>query len=132
MKKEIYGCACCSTEFGKIFTGNKRVTELSSLNPSEVAMDRTRNFCEGKINRRTFLKGSLVAVGTAALLPGLPGCTKASKEATTVFKGGTILTVDSKFSQAEAFAIRGNRILTVGTEAKVLAATGKNANILDL
>ena len=132
MKKEIYGCACCSTEFGKIFTGNKRVTELSSLNPSEVAMDRTRNFCEGKINRRTFLKGSLVVVGTAALLPGLPGCTKASKEATTVFKGGTILTVDSKFSQAEALAIRGNRILTVGTEAKVLAATGKNANILDL
>lgn len=132
MKKEIYGCACCSPEFGNIFKDNNKVTELSAMNPSEIAVDRSRYFCEGKINRRTFIKGSLVAAGTATLLPGLAGCTQARKDATTVFTGGTILTVDSKFSQAEALSIRGNKIQAVGTDDEVRAAAGEHAKIVDL
>ena len=132
VKKEIYGCACCSPEFGKIFKGNKKVAELSVMNPSEITFNRNQNFWGTKLDRRNFLKGSLVAAGTAVLLSGLTGCTKTSKEETTVFTGGTILTVDSKFSQAEALAIRGNKILAVGTEAEVLAAAGKYAKVVDL
>ena len=109
VKKEIYGCACCNPEFGKIFNGNKTVADLSTMNPSEVLLERNHTFRESKLDRRTFLKGSLVAAGTAALVPGLAGCTQASKEATTVFTGGTVLTVDGEFSQAEALAIRGTK-----------------------
>jgi len=132
VKKEIHGCACCSPEFGKIFNGNKRVADLSTMNPSEVFLERNHTFYKGKLDRRTFLKGSLVAAGTAAFVPGLAGCTQANKEATTVFTGGTILTVDREFSQAEALAIRGNRILAVGTIAEMSAAAGENAKIVDL
>ncbi len=132
MKKEIYGCACCTPEFGKIFKGTKKVSELSAMNPSEIAVNGGQNSWIGKLDQRTFLKGSLVAAGTAALVPGLPGFAWANKEVTTVFTGGTVLTVDSKFSQAEAIAIRGNKILTVGTDAQVRAAAGENAKIVDL
>ena len=132
MKKEIYGCACCTPEFGEIFKGNKKVSELSAMNPSEIAVNGGQNSWIGKLDRRTFLKGSLVAAGSAVLLPGLTGCTQVKKEVTTVFTGGTILTVDSKFSQAEAIVIRGNKILSVGTDVQVRAAAGENAKIVDL
>ena len=89
MKKEVYGCACCSPEFGKIFTGNKKVAELSTLNPSDIILNMGEKLWMDKLDRRTFLKGSLVA-GTVALLPGLTGCTESQKEETTVFRGGTV------------------------------------------
>jgi predicted amidohydrolase YtcJ len=137
MKKEIYGCACCTPEFGKIFEGNNKVAqlsalELSTLKYSEAGMDQSQNMNVQKVDRRTFLKGSAVAVGSAVLLPGLAACTDSSTETTTVFSGGTILTVDSTFSQAEAVAIRGNTILAVGTESSVRAAAGKSAKIVYL
>ena len=132
MKKEIYGCACCSPEFGKIFNGNKKVIELSAMNPSEIAVKRGQTPWMGVLDRRTFLKGSLVAAGTSVLVTGLPGFARANKEVTTVFTGGTVLTVDSKFSQTEAIAIRGNKILAVGTDAQVRDAARENAKIIDL
>ena len=132
VKKEIYGCACCSPEFGKIFNGNRKVSELSAMSPSEISVNQDHPVWMGVLDRRTFLKGSLVAAGTAVLLPGLTGCTQANAEATTVFTGGTVLTVDSTFSQAEAIAIRGNKFLAVGTDAEVRATAGENAKIIDL
>lgn len=131
MKKEVYGCACCSPEFGKIFTGNKNVAKLSAMEPSDFILNMGEKHWVDKLDRRTFLKGGLVA-GTVAFLPGLTGCTKPQTEVTTVFTGGTVLTVDSKFSQAEALAIRGNKILAVGTESEVRTTAGENVKIIDL
>ena len=131
MKKEIYGCACCSPEFGKIFNDNEIVARLSSMNPSEMAAGRNQNPVLKKFDRRTFIKGSLAAAGTAGLLPALSSCSQ-PREVATVFTGGTILTVDSKFSKAEALAIRGKTILAVGTESEVRNIAGKNANIVNL
>ena len=132
MKKEIYGCACCSHTFGEIFKNNRKVSELSVTNPTEIVVNRGQNTWKDKLDRRSFLKGSLVAAGTAVLVPGLAGCAQTKKEATTVFTGGMVLTVDSNFSQAEAIAIRGNKILAVGTDAEVRAAAGENAKIVNL
>jgi len=50
---------------------------------------------------------------------------------TVVFRGATVLPVDPAFSQAETIAIRGNRILAVGSEADVMAAAGPDAQVLD-
>lgn len=131
MKKEIYGCACCTPEFGKIFNINEKVAELSAMNSSKNIVNSGQKTWMDKLDRRTFLKGSLVA-GTTVLLPGLTGCSQMQKETTTIFTNGTILTVDSKFSEAEALAIRGNKILAVGTKAKVLTEAGENVDIIDL
>jgi len=46
---------------------------------------------------------------------------------TRVFSGGNILTVDAKFSVADAMAIRGSTILAVGNKADVLAVVGKGS-----
>jgi predicted amidohydrolase YtcJ len=96
-------------------------------------------FCNWGINfssvsRRNFIK----IVGAASLTAMLPGCSReqehASKQeqATTVFTGGTVLTVDDDFSEAEAIAIHGNRILAVGADAEVRKAAGDGAKIIDL
>ena len=62
----------------------------------------------------------------------LPGCAQPKKPTTIVFTGGTVLTVDREFSEAEAIAIRGKLILGVGTNAEVRSAAGADAQIVDL
>jgi len=130
MKKEIYGCACCTPEFGKIFNGNKVVAKLSEVNPLNLSLNKNLSSWQDKLNRRTFIKGSLVAAGTTALLPSISFAQ--GIEQTTVFTGGPVITVDRDFSEAEAIAIRGNKILAVGKKAMVKARAGKNAKIVNL
>jgi adenine deaminase len=50
---------------------------------------------------------------------------------TVVILGATVLPVDPAFSAHEAIAIRGNRILAVGTEDEVRAAAGEDAQVID-
>lgn len=142
MKKDSHGCCCCSADFGKIFQGNHKVTELSTTKQIPVASAAKENTSAGDIERRDFLKDVIAAAGLVFLLPanlranthtqadtdGLAG----PDRRVTVFTGGTVLTVDKAFSQAEAIAIRGNKILAVGMEADVLATAGKDANLVDI
>ncbi|MHA6262778.1 amidohydrolase [Arenibacterium sp. CAU 1754] len=81
------------------------------------------------VGRRDFLKGG---VATAGLVAALPEKASAQEQATTVFFNGSILTVDDDFSEAEAIAIRGNRILSVGTKGEVRAVAGDDARMVDL
>jgi len=81
------------------------------------------------IDRRRFLKGGLAAAGVTGLWP--VGA-QAEDGSTTVFTGGTVLTVDADFSEAEALAVRGNKILAVGSNAEVRKTAGKDAKIIDL
>ncbi|MDW4547908.1 amidohydrolase [Defluviimonas sp. D31] len=81
------------------------------------------------MSRRGILKGGIAAVGAAHLLPA---AAQAQDTAATVFTGGTILTVDADFSEAEAIAIRGNTILAVGSDADARNAAGEDARIIDL
>ncbi|QOL24598.1 amidohydrolase [Thalassotalea sp. LPB0316] len=129
MKKEIYRCACCSPDFGALFKTNNIVSKLSVASLSKVAATQTSQY--KTIDRRTFLKGSMVA-GTALFLPSIPSCSPVVEQQTTVFTGGTILTVDTEFSQAEAMAIRGNKIIAVGAKDKVLASAGANVKVVEL
>lgn len=50
----------------------------------------------------------------------------------TIFTGGTILTVDDTFSEAEAIAISGDKIIAVGSFSEVVAKAGDNAEVNDL
>ena len=83
------------------------------------------------LNRRQFVYGAGAVLGAT-----LVGCgrqeTPAGGSAVTVFVNGTVLPVDAAFSEHEALAISGNRILAVGNRDDVLAAAGRGAKTVDL
>lgn len=128
MTKHIYGCACCSADFGKLFKTNERVQEMKQQ-VGEGGWSCNWGIDLGSLGRRDFLKGG---AAIASLAAALPGGARAQDNNTVVFTGGTVLTVDDDFSEAEAVAIRGNRILAVGTDGEVRAVAGEAAVIVDL
>lgn len=127
MERHVYGCACCSGYFGEFLKSNESVQDLKS----KAAQGWSCNWGVdwSSIGRRDFMKGGLLAAGLSALPAGQA---RAQDETTTIFTNGTILTVDADFSEAEAIAIRGERILAVGSEADVRAAAGSGATVVDL
>jgi predicted amidohydrolase YtcJ len=129
MTLETYDCPCCGGGLGRLFAGNREI----SARVQALAGPATGGFsCEAVVNRRDFVKGGAAAIGTLGLA-GYPGSgAKAQDGGTRVFSGGTILTVDDGFSEAEAIAIRGNTILAVGRHADVRAAAGEGAETIDL
>jgi predicted amidohydrolase YtcJ len=68
------------------------------------------------------------------LLPAalLLGSLALAQSATTVLLNGKILTVDPKFSTAEALAVRDGRILAVGTSGEMRKMGGSQARVIDL
>ena len=54
------------------------------------------------------------------------------KNGLTVFHNGTVLPVDTSFSEQQAFAIRENKIVAVGSNETILALAGKNAKQVNL
>ena len=86
------------------------------------------------MNRRRFIQAG------AGALAGLwlPGCNKsepgktASTEETVVFRNGVVLPLDEGFSEHTALAIRGNKVLAVGSNEAVVSAAGSGAKIIDL
>ena len=80
--------------------------------------------------RRTW-KPFAVAVGLA--LAGASVLLQAQQQvADMVLTGGKIITVDEKFSVAQAVAIRGSRIVAVGTNQQINALAGPNTRRIDL
>jgi hypothetical protein len=110
------GCACC----GGAFDGFFNTWNAAHRAPPPVAPS---------VGRRAFMAGSVAATALAASLPA--GAVLA-QPGVTVFVGGTILTVDRGFGEAAALAIRGNRIIAVGSETDVRAAAGAGAKVVDL
>jgi predicted amidohydrolase YtcJ len=113
MTRATYECFCCSGAFGSLFAANCEPAGLAARQAPPL-------------RRRTLLTGAVAATGV------LPGIAHSQSPATTIFTGGTILTVDARFSQAEAIAIRGNLILAVGSDAAVRAAAGADTKVVDL
>ncbi len=80
--------------------------------------------------------GDLVA-GLGALVPapptGRPGAARRTPPTgpATVFRNAVVLPVDDAFSQASAIAVRGDRIVAVGTDDDVRAAAGTDAFLVD-
>lgn len=135
MEKEKYGCACCSGGFHNLLKGNKVYESLAAAAENGKGWSCNWGVDFSSVSRRGFLKTGVATASLATLLPGCSPTEEASSEqdqATTVFTGGTVLTVDDDFSEAEAIAIRGNRILAVGSDAAVLEAAGDDATIVDL
>ena len=54
-----------------------------------------------------------------------------AQEADWIFHNAKVLTVDAKFSIASAIAIRGDKILAVGSDADVLKTRGEKTKVID-
>src|SRR5258708_33733060 len=50
----------------------------------------------------------------------------------TIFYNGKIITVDSGFTIQQAFAVRGDLYVAVGTNAAIQALAGENTRLVDL
>ncbi|SMF15582.1 hypothetical protein SAMN02745866_01019 [Alteromonadaceae bacterium Bs31] len=137
MTKEKYACVCCSGGFHRLIKSNRKFQQMSKEAASGRAWSCNWGIDFSRMGRREFIKTSVAAAGIAALLPG---CSKSEEQGsqseeqnrTIVFTGGTVLTVDAEFSQKEAIAVRGNRILAVGSDVDVRKAAGKGARVVDL
>ncbi len=125
----VHGCACCSGAFGDLFRANRHVRELASSGPGHDVAKSGWLSRPGPLSRRKFVLAGAAAAGFAGSLRSIAA---AEDSATTVFTGGTILTVDATFSNAEAMAIRGNRILAVGSQGDVRSAAGADVTVVDL
>ncbi|MCX8036499.1 MAG: amidohydrolase [Candidatus Sumerlaeia bacterium] len=56
----------------------------------------------------------------------------AAEQADVILHNGKVITVDAKFSIAQAVALKGNRILAVGTNDDVLKTRGDKTEMVDL
>ena len=76
-----------------------------------------------------------VSVAAVVALAGIGACALAQEpkqSAERVFVNGKIWTGDEKRPQAKALAIRGDRIIAVGTPEEVTTAVGADAAVVDL
>lgn len=84
-----------------------------------------------KLTRGAFLASTAATAGIAAAAQPQRVFAEPATQ-TTVFYGGPIITMDDRMPSAEAVAIRGGTILTVGSRPQVLAAAGAGARIANL
>lgn len=129
---DFYGCPCCSGTFGGLFAVNDTVRELKSQAAPGDGWSCNWGIDWARLGRRDFLKTSAVAASLATLMPNDTHAQTGASGPITLFTNVNVLTVDADFSTAEAIAIRGNRILAVGSDAEVRAATGDEATVVDL
>ncbi len=75
---------------------------------------------------KTSKLGTLVILGTAALLPAQPPAPD------LLISNGKIVTVDERFTITQALAIRADRIVAVGSNADMARLAGPNTRRIDL
>jgi len=84
------------------------------------------------MDRRTFLKRTGVAVTGALLNPAARPFAPVGDSADLVLKNGVVVTMDDKLPLAEALAVRGGRIVAVGTNQQIAGAIATNTRVIDL
>jgi len=77
------------------------------------------------------MRWSIMRAVTIGLLAGL-SVTAQAQPADTILVNGKIVTVDDRFAIAESLAIRGSRIVAVGTTADTEKLKGPQTRIIDL
>ena len=84
------------------------------------------------VNRRKFIYTSAGALAGLALTGCRGGNGGDVANEAIVFRNGVVLPVDAAFSEHAALAIRGNKILAVGSNDDVISAAGRGARVIDL
>jgi predicted amidohydrolase YtcJ len=74
----------------------------------------------------------IVVVGVLFGLAGFPAAVRAQQPADVVLSNGKIITVDERFTIAQAVAIKGDRIVAVGANQDILKLAGPGTRRIDL
>lgn len=82
------------------------------------------------LSRRDMARSAAAFVGLA--VAGEATAAPPSGPADVIFQGGTVLTQDSRWPRVSALAVRGDRILAVGSAAHVAAHCGPKTRTIDL
>lgn len=83
------------------------------------------------VSRREFI--ARTGAAAAALLLSKPArIFAASESASLVLKNGIIITMDDKIPLAEALAVKGNRLIAVGTNKSIEPLISTDTQVLDL
>ncbi len=69
---------------------------------------------------------------TAAIFLSFTACARKEEPASLVLTNGRIVTVDDSLPEAEALAVRGDRIVAVGTAGKIKRFIGDDTKVIDL
>lgn len=122
MIHDPHGCACCHANLGALF----------GFDPADIA-----DIAVLPIARRSQTASSVGALSAVravgrSIIEYRGSSTSDTETQTRVYTGGTIMTVDAKFSTAEAIAVRGDRILAVGDLDGVKAMAGNGTELIDL
>jgi predicted amidohydrolase YtcJ len=88
-------------------------------------------------DRRDFIKKTAGTALGAVVVANLPACasvgaTTPGKSAESIYKGGTIVTMDDKRRQVAAVAVADGRIIAAGDESEVMKTRGGTTKIVDL
>ncbi len=74
----------------------------------------------------------LLALVACLTIATRTGVAQSGQTADIILHKGKILTVDSKFSTAEAVAVAGKKILAVGSDADIMKLAGPKTQVIDL
>jgi predicted amidohydrolase YtcJ len=73
-----------------------------------------------------------ITILVAFLIALFTSCQPNKGSADMIIFGGPIYTLTDEYPQAEAIAVRGNRIMAVGAESEIRALAGKTTQMIDL
>ena len=82
--------------------------------------------------RSTFRRSSALVLMTALGLLGAAGCGPHIEPADLVLTNGHVVTVDAARPTAEGVAVRGGKIVAVGSVADIKAYIGEKTEVIDL
>ena len=81
---------------------------------------------------RLLIVASVLVAGDRGFAQSATGQTRATAKADMILHNGKIVTVDEAIGEVQAVAIRGDRILAVGSNAQMKALTSDSTMIVDL
>ena len=149
---EPYDCFCCGplvAELGRLGLLGRMPAGLHDHGPVPAPRPAAGRWRSMQARRRFLQAAALLGGGAASAVlagdafpAGDGGLALAAAAAgaaaahagpeTIIFSGGTVLPVDDAFSEAEALAIRGDRILGAGRLADIRRLAGPGAQEVDL
>lgn len=85
-----------------------------------------------KITRKQFVKLAAGGVGAAVLRPAGKCFARAEDSAELLLRGGAIVTMNDARPWASALAIRGGRVLAVGSDQELAGTVGAQTRVIEL
>jgi predicted amidohydrolase YtcJ len=90
-----------------------------------------QQFEESNVVRTSTALRTVLTAGAMVALAPVPFVRAQDDPADLIVHNGKVLTVDAKFSTAEAVAVRGGKVVAVGKSADVLKLKGEKTRVID-